>query len=130
MSFLLTPYKINFNDPHWKSKDDFNYYLSSARIWIECAFGELIMRWSIFWRRLLFDVEFCGDIIMASMLLHNFIIDHHAPYCVRDKEYFVNFNAAEELQFLHRSNAAESNIVNEELAIVAVADNDAIKPAG
>ena len=76
------------------------------------------------------DAEFCGDIIMASMLLHNFIIGNCTPYCMRDKEYFVNFNTAEELQFLQRSNAAESNIVNEKLAIVAVAENNATKPAG
>ena len=65
---------------------------------------------------------------MASILLHNFIIDHCTPYCMRDKEYFVNFNAIEELEFLHCSNAAKSNIGNEELAIDAVADNDATKP--
>ena len=66
---------------------------------------------------------------MASMLLHNFIIDHYVPNCMRDKEYFVNFNAAEELEFLHHSNAAESDIGNEEQTITTVADNDPAKPA-
>jgi hypothetical protein len=46
--YLLTPYsdaKIE-GDP----KDAYNFWQSNARIRIECAFGELVMRWGIFWR--------------------------------------------------------------------------------
>ena len=33
-------------------EDTFNYYLSSNRIYVECAFGEIDRRWGIFWRPL------------------------------------------------------------------------------
>jgi DDE superfamily endonuclease len=47
-SFLLTPYDSDDlkDDPH-HAKDAFNYSLSSCRIFIECAFGELVIRWGI-----------------------------------------------------------------------------------
>jgi Plant transposon protein len=47
------------------------------RIYIECAFGELVMRWGIFWRTLMFELpKKTTKIIQVCMLLHNFIIDH------------------------------------------------------
>ena len=48
-SYLLTPYdtqELKTDTDH--SKDAFNYHLSCCRIFVECAFGELIMRWGIF----------------------------------------------------------------------------------
>jgi DDE superfamily endonuclease len=48
-SFLLTPYETEeMRDDPLHAKDSFNYHLSSCRIYIECAFGELVMRWGIF----------------------------------------------------------------------------------
>eukprot|EP00980_Cylindrotheca_fusiformis_P014232 scaffold3755_cov52-Cylindrotheca_fusiformis.AAC.1 len=40
-----------------KEMDAFNYCLSSDRTYIECALGELIMRWGIFWRSLRFSLD-------------------------------------------------------------------------
>ena len=44
-SFLLPPY----DQPETKSsQDDFNFFHSSGRITVECAFGEIDLRWGIF----------------------------------------------------------------------------------
>jgi hypothetical protein len=44
-SFILPP----FNDVlHGSEEDNFNYFHSSARIAVECAFGEIELRWGIF----------------------------------------------------------------------------------
>lgn len=74
--FLLVPYT---NDDVRQDRADmcdaFNFYLSSSRIFIECAFGEMVMRWGILWRTLAFDLEKCQRIIQVCMLLHNHIKD-------------------------------------------------------
>ena len=41
-SFILTPY--DGASPQ-TAEDDFNFYQSSARITVECAFGEIDLRW-------------------------------------------------------------------------------------
>jgi hypothetical protein len=46
--YLLTPF--GDADVVGDAKDTFNFWHSNSRIRIECAFGELIMRWGIFWR--------------------------------------------------------------------------------
>ena len=71
MIFLLTPHD---NAGPKSMEDAFNFYHSSSRIFIECSFGELVMRWGIFWRRLNFSAKRVGLVIQAAMLLHNFII--------------------------------------------------------
>ena len=72
-SYMLTPYdNVSIVG---ESKDNFNYWHSNARIRVECAFGEIIMRWGIFWRTLKFDLDVNGPIINAAMLLHNFLIE-------------------------------------------------------
>jgi DDE superfamily endonuclease len=90
-SFLVTPYEtdeLGLDSDH--SKDSFNYHLSSCRIYIECAFGELVMRWGIFWRTLLFDLKKCTKIVQATMLLHNFIIDQREN--LGDASFFEQFD--------------------------------------
>ena len=49
------------------------------------------MRWGTFWRTLQFDLCKCSDIIIAVMLLHNFIIEHQVDG-VQDNVHFANFN--------------------------------------
>jgi hypothetical protein len=90
--YLLTPFdrdEVEADEQHYK--DSFNFYLSSCRIVIECAFGELIMRWGIFWRTLLFDLKKSGRLIQAAMLLHNFIVDNRCDRA-EDHCFFQNFN--------------------------------------
>lgn len=69
-SFLLTPYD---NAVHGTAEDDYNYFHSSSRISVECAFGEIDLRWDIFWKPLKFSLTMNCCIIDACMRLHNFI---------------------------------------------------------
>jgi DDE superfamily endonuclease len=117
--FLLTP----FDNPEAKSMQDaFNFYHSSSRIFIECSFGELVMRWGIFWRRLCFGVSKVGHIIQSAMLLHNFIVDERETAAGQvDNHFFENFEYDES-----RSTAASHSEPPEAL----VTDNDEPKPAG
>ena len=86
--FLIVPYdSADVKNDRTLSLDSFNFHLSSCRIFIECAFGELIMRWGIFWRTLLFDLKKATRIIQAAMLLHNFIIDNDRE----DERYYQEF---------------------------------------
>ena len=96
--FLMVPYDSDeMKEDVNHNMDSFNYHLSSCRIYIECAFGELIMRWGIFWRTLLFDLRKCSKIIQVSMLLHNFIIDsREGRLDDRDNSYFQQFDIIED----------------------------------
>ena len=48
-SFIIPPFD---NALPRTAEDDFNFYHSSAQITVECAFGEIDLRWGIFWKRL------------------------------------------------------------------------------
>ena len=75
--FLLVPYSSDdVQNDRTNMYDSFNYYLSSSRIQIECAFGELVRRWGILWKSLNFDLVKCQRIVQTCMLLHNFIKDN------------------------------------------------------
>ena len=82
-SFILVPY----DGPRPQSaEDDFNFYHSSARITVECAFGEIDLRWGIFWKRLKCSLENAAIIIEGSMRLHNFLVDYRESSKDIDKE--------------------------------------------
>ena len=53
-SFIISPYD---NATKKSAEDNFNFFHSSARITIECAFGEIDLRWGIFWKRLTLSLE-------------------------------------------------------------------------
>ena len=57
------------------SLDDFDFYQSSNRMAIECAFGILVRRWGVLWRPLAMAFERRAPLIVALMRLHNFCID-------------------------------------------------------
>jgi DDE superfamily endonuclease len=91
--FMITPYdSTEMKEDVDGVIDPFNYHLSKCRIFIECAFGELIMRWGIFWRTLLFSLKKCAKVIQVGMLLHNFIIDCREADDKDDEEFFKNFD--------------------------------------
>ena len=71
-SFLMTPYD---NTMHGTPEDNFNYFHSSARIVVECTFGEMDLLWGILWRPLKFALDLNCKVIDACMHLHNFIVD-------------------------------------------------------
>jgi hypothetical protein len=66
---MITP---SNNDP---ALDDFDFYQSSNRMAIECAFGILIRRWGVLWRKLRQRFDRRAPLIGALMRLHNFCID-------------------------------------------------------
>jgi len=66
--YLLTPYP---GKKLGKTKDTFNFFQSSCRIHIEQAFGILVRRWGILWRRLECHMSKWSLIVMCCMKLHN-----------------------------------------------------------
>ena len=71
-SFIIPPYALT---EVRTSQDDFNLFHSSARITVECAFGEINMRWGIFWKPLRCSVDNATVIIEGAMRLHNFLVE-------------------------------------------------------
>ncbi|CAJ1959281.1 unnamed protein product [Cylindrotheca closterium] len=124
-SFLMTPYdKEEMKHDDLDMKDAFNFYLSSCRIYIECAFGELVMRWGILWRTLHFRLKKCMEIIRVCMLLHNFILDH--------QEESERYNMSEVQNFDIEMDQLQQNITQAtgEIPLPTVSDNNEPKPSG
>lgn len=53
----------------------FNYRLSRARRYVECAFGIMANKWRILHRAINVKYEFATDIIKACCVLHNFVLN-------------------------------------------------------
>lgn len=53
----------------------FNYRLSRARRYVECAFGILANKWRVFHRPLNVSIDFAVDIVKACCILHNFVLN-------------------------------------------------------
>lgn len=69
---LMRPYGGNHLD---RNKRIYNYRLTRARRYVECAFGILANKWRIFHRPLDVDTNTAISIVKACTVLHNFIID-------------------------------------------------------
>ena len=80
-SFLLTPYD---NALHGTDEDNYNFFHSSSCISVECAFGEIDLRWGILWKELELSLDFNCTIIDVCMRLHNFIVDHQGEMNTMD----------------------------------------------
>lgn len=79
---ILRPYGgHNLND----AKRIFNYRLSRARRYVECAFGILCNKWRIFHRPLNVSKTFAKDIVKACVILHNLVRDRDG--CISDDFY-------------------------------------------
>ena len=121
MGHLLVPYS---DAKSLSAEDAFNFWLSNSRIHIECAFGELVMRWGILWRKLLFDIKEVGNVVRTAMLLHNFLVDERESRSginIEDAEYFSSFSL--------RDLDARSSLSNEAPSAVAT-DNNEPHPGG
>ena len=131
-SFLLVPYAR----PGPRSMEDcYNYYHSNCRIRIKCAFGEMVMRWGIFWRTLQFDIEQVGDVISSAGLLHNFIVDERCEEDVMFISSFSRLNVQTESggDNQHGRNTVRGQSASSreaELALAIVSDNNEPKPSG
>lgn len=103
--------------------DSFNFHLSSCRITIECAFGELVMRWGTLWRTLLFDLMKCCDVVRVCMSSQNFVIDNRES-SEKDTQHFKSFEIAmdETQQEITRQTG--------EMPRAVVTDNDEPRSAG
>lgn len=119
-SYMLIPYH---DARPGTSKDAFNFWLSNSRIHIECTFGEIIMRFGLFWRTLRFDKEICVDIIRAAALLHNFLIDCRED-TADDDSYFRS------MSFANISAIDTSNDDTDDMTFPLVTDNNAQKQRG
>ena len=78
-SFLLPPYDTPLSQP---PEDNYNFFHSSQRITIECAFGEIDLRWGIFWKRLCGSVDTNIMVCEGAMHLHNFLVDYRNAHAV------------------------------------------------
>ena len=72
-SFIIVPCP---NSKVGSKEDSFNFFHSSARITIECFFGEIALRWGIFQKPLFYSVDTSMMIIESSFRLHNFLVDY------------------------------------------------------
>jgi hypothetical protein len=77
---MITP---SNNDP---ALDDLDYYQSSNRMPIECAFGILIRRWGVLWRPLTQRFNRRAKLVIALMRLHNFCIDERLAAAQAEEE--------------------------------------------
>ena len=80
-SFLLTPYD---NAVPKSPQDDYNFFHSSARITVECAFGEIDLRWGIFWKRLNYSLDNISIIVEGAMRLHNYLVDYRESFTAEE----------------------------------------------
>jgi hypothetical protein len=91
-SYMIVPYS---NATPNTVDDSFNYWHSRTRIHIECAFGEIVMRWGVFWKKMNFKLVNNGPIINACCFLHNFFIDVRERCSSQEKEdedFFRHFD--------------------------------------
>ena len=72
-SFCLVPFD---NADHSSYEDNFNYFHSSSRIVVECAFGEISMRFAILWKTLDFCLGRSIRVIDACLRLHTFTVNY------------------------------------------------------
>ena len=71
--FIIPPYD---SPGKYTPEDDFNFYHSSARITVECAFGEIDLKWGIFWKRLTSSVNNSILTCEGAVHIHNFLVDY------------------------------------------------------
>jgi len=112
-TFIIPPYDLT---EARTSQDDFNFFHSSARITVECAFGEINMRWGIFWKPLRCSLDKSTIIIEGAMRLHNYLVEY------RDANLPPSDFAVEQRIFDHDCTDID--------ACPIISGNDGARPAG
>ena len=108
-SFLLPPYDSPLSQ---SPEDNYNFFHSSQRITVECAFGEIDLRWGIFWKRLWNSVDTSIMICEGAMHLHNFLVEYRDAH---DIDYNFERNVFE-------NDCSDNGFTSE------VVGNDGIRP--
>ena len=89
-SFILPPYD---NAKSKSQEDSYNFYHSSARITVECAFEEIDRQWGIFWSAISYSLHNTCIICEGAMHLHNFLVDYRnslsEPLTDMEKEHEI-----------------------------------------
>lgn len=80
-----------------EEKRVFNYRLSRARRTIENTFGILAQRWRILRNNIIADYNVCQNIVMACVVLHNFILENESTLEDTEKKYCPSTNVDSEL---------------------------------
>lgn len=65
----------------------YNYRISRARRTIESSFGILSQRWRILRTNIIADLATCSNIVMATVVLHNFIMQQEMEITEGSKRY-------------------------------------------
>lgn len=68
----------------------FNYRLTRARRYVECAFGILTNKWRILHRSLNVSKEFAKDIVKACVVLHNIVREYDGFHF--EEEFVISGN--------------------------------------
>jgi len=87
-AFPLKPYLMRPSPGHkfTHQKRIFNYRLSRARMVVENAFGILASRWRIFHRRINLHPRNVDTVVVASCILHNFLLSPSENQRLLDEE--------------------------------------------
>jgi DDE superfamily endonuclease len=85
---VITPWTAGklLHDEFGVSRDAFNFFHSSLRMHVEQAFGMLVQRFGILWRKLMFSLPVSTLVFSTCFRLHNFCINNGESslraYCV------------------------------------------------
>jgi len=97
--FHITPYD---NAKPGSKEDAFNFHLSSCRIYVECAFGEMYKRRGFLWRPLTFKLVNNIRIIECIFHVHNYVIQFELDNIIRifDRldEHFMSQEMLDQMQ--------------------------------
>ena len=107
-------------------EDAFNYFLSSQRIHVECAFGEIDRRFGIFWKPLEGKLANHQYTIDACMRLHNYIVDYREEMKRLGKGIWTEEYERQELD-VESDNFMMENAAN---TLGAMGDEDVMRQAG
>jgi len=94
-----------------EKKKIFNYRLSRARRYVECAFGILSNKWRIFHRPLNVTTDLAVDITKACCVLHNYVREKNG-YVFQDTLTIDGFNEIERPNNINRGSRFASDIRN------------------